>query len=89
MNKGMAMRCIGSLQGGKKNKKTFRIGKHVEIQQWVRFVRQCLSSTRICLGQDLQVLKSQQLSGRLQNLCHENTFADSLSHCDSSQNSSD
>lgn len=43
-------------------------------------VRQCLTSTQICLGQDLQVLRSQELGGQLQNLCHERTFADSLSH---------
>lgn len=47
------------------------------------FVRQRLTSSQICLGEDLQVLKSQQLSGRLQNPCHESTFADSLFHCDS------
>lgn len=53
------------------------------------FVRQYLTSTQMCLGQDLQVLRSRKLSGRLQNLCHESTFAASLSHCDSSQNSAD
>lgn len=37
------------------------------------FVKRCLPSTQVCLGQGLQVPKSQRLSGRLQTLCQETT----------------
>ena len=73
----------------RKKKKIFKEKNVQKEEPWVGFGKTMLPSTQICLGQGFQAPQSQQLSGRLKTVCQETTFADSLSHCNSSQNSSD